>query len=452
MFSNLGAADIDYGLMAMGAGASVLLGIYLFKRYGKKKTTDLSLLKSDPVFDKGKLNTPKRSIQESIRQIGLIERSEFDSFYEPIISRVEFYEQAIGAKQVGEEYFKVIFKALRKRRAVIFEFGQAEQDKSNGAFWTYSLFLALSVRYVARVLDDYDATLHGHKVNANVLSDNLDMAAARFQLKNSSDSRPSKLDPTRVHLIPGFTNIGMISKLSDAGIYPFILGSVSGSYSDRFNPFYQVIEDVEAFVRNEPKQDDTENFRKTIDICLSLIASNMFTKNEITSLVFDGISYLCLDTSFFWELYRGHVVYQEKCLSRPEFLERLHGEYNLRLDREKQYYYSINFAGLDAFGEDQTFTVELVNMIALPYSEFPAYGVPEYKRRITRHVLERTMTIAQDATNDDSDLPHETNGESDEEDSPTNSDQIKKKNPPKRKKKPKSDIEKSGVKQSELWS
>ncbi len=83
-------------------GIVIVAGVFIWNRISvtnKHQAQPLSLDASDS--ETGVHRTP---VQESIRQIALIEKDEFQTFYSPVIQKVEDYERVLG-EELDRHYF-----------------------------------------------------------------------------------------------------------------------------------------------------------------------------------------------------------------------------------------------------------------------------------------------------------------------------------------------------------
>ena len=92
-------------------GIIIVTGVFIWNRMSvanKHQAQPLSLDVSD-----SEIGVHRTPIEERIRQIALIEKDEFQTFYSPVIQKVEDYERVLG-EELDRQYFETIYKALRK--------------------------------------------------------------------------------------------------------------------------------------------------------------------------------------------------------------------------------------------------------------------------------------------------------------------------------------------------
>jgi len=134
--------NINLTWIGIAVGSLIVLGVIVLARFNRHSVSEKEIEVGISV-PKEELKS-ERSIKENIRQIALIEKDEFVQFYEPVIERIQQYEHAMGSDSIPERYFETVYKALRKRRSAIFDYGSSEKDQSNKAIWTFALFSAIS--------------------------------------------------------------------------------------------------------------------------------------------------------------------------------------------------------------------------------------------------------------------------------------------------------------------
>lgn len=376
----------NYTWFGIGAGFFLVLIALVCKK--KATTSDEHTHLEDDTDSGEKASERKTSIQERIRQIALIEKDEFDSFYQPVIECVQKYEQLLTGKTLKQDYFETVYKALRKRRSAIFEYGSSEQDQQKRALWTFALFAAISVRYIANRLSAFDCTLGGSRLNPILLTRD-ELAKCDIGLKIVSPEYPASL--LNIHLIDKVLTLNVIQHLSGAGIYPFLVNSITDFYHERINPFYTIIEQVENHVQNNFSDEDTI-FRQSLRVVLELIERNAFSKNQASSLVFEGMSYLLIDRNFLWELFRTYGVFFSQPFAKKEFESQLIKALGLVdvLSKNNIYIVSVESNELDKSQEKKR--LMLTNMIALPYKSVSYYRYSE-RRRIEKQTLKRDVVI-----------------------------------------------------------
>ena len=256
----------------------MLLAALLWNRFFK---SDIEQMKELIIGDEatGELvRSPQ--IQEKIRQIALIEKDEFDHFYRPLIEMVTRYLTIINAEKTDQQYFELVFKSLRKRRAAIFEYGSSERDQKNKALWTFALFCAVSIRFVVKQCQSRQFKTQGKVINPYLVpTDHLANCDVEIMGANP-EFKPSTI---QVHLVDKLLEASVIDRFDRAGIYPFIINVVSGYYQERINPFYSIIEQVEAHM-NGLMVDDNTVFEQNIKTILKLIEQNTFQKIRNTAL------------------------------------------------------------------------------------------------------------------------------------------------------------------------
>jgi len=326
--------------------------------------------------------------QEKIRQIGLIEKDEFEGFYLPIIGTVNRYLEIVTGQHVEQTYFDIVYKALRKRRSAIFEFGSSERDQKHKALWTFALFCAVSVRYVVTVCQDHEFKKQGEVVNPYLLTLK---ALGDCDVRRVDSNNVFEPGTSQIHLIDKLLDASVISQFEKAGMYPFIVNAVSGFYSERMNPFYGIIEQVEAFQRGTDTSEESL-FMQNLECVLGLIENNTFSINTNHSLAFEGMTYLLVDRNFLWELYRGYAISEGQPLGKKDFEERLCKTLNIAksINKDTVFTFTLDADKLDE--SQEKIQLELRNMVALPYKVVPYYR-PRDKRKIKKHALQRDIVV-----------------------------------------------------------
>ena len=369
--------------LGIAVGGAIVIAVFLCKR-GSISNEAEGLGHSETKGPIGK-QVKAMPIQEKIRQIALIEKDEFDRFYQPLIEKVLQYMTAIGAA-VDQHYFETVYKALRKRRAVIFEHGASERDQKNKALWTIALFSAISIRFIVTQCQANSIRVNGETINPFLVS--LETLATSDVQRHQSESR---FQPgiSRLHLIDKLLEPDLIAQFERAGIYGFVINAVTGYYHERLNPFYSIIEQVEAhMVGVEPSEE--ANFKQTMKMVLTLIERNTFTKNTQHSFVFEGMSSLLIDRNFLWELYRNYVVASTQPFGKKDFEATLNKVYHLgsRLEKNSIFTFPLEEGNLDE--SQEKFALELRNMVALPYKAVPYYRFTD-RKKIKKRVLQRDI-------------------------------------------------------------
>lgn len=328
------------------------------------------------------------SKKESIRQIALIEKDEFKRFYQPICDQVQEYERMLTKQHTQADYFDTVYKALRKRRSAIFEYGSSETDQQKRALWTYALFSAISIRYIVARLNNFEYRLADQKVNPMLLT--VDALASCERREQQAEST-FKANVSNVHLIDKVLSPESIERLNQALIYPFLVNAVTGFYQDRITPFYTIIEQVENHMSNGSYSEEC-NFRESIEFVLGLIQRNIFIKNQPNSLVFEGLTYLLVDRNLLWELSRMYSVSSSDLLGKKAFEKLLIRTFGLVDFTHKNIVYTVQLEdSLLDIGQEKI-TVELINMLALPYKAVPDYRYTS-RRRIQKKTLQRDISI-----------------------------------------------------------
>jgi len=320
--------------------------------------------------------------QEKIRQIGLIEKDEFERFYLPIIEAVNHYFEIVAGQHVDQDYFDIVYKALRKRRSAIFEFGSSERDQKHKALWTFALFCAVSVRYVVTVCQDHEFKKEGEVVNPYLLTLK---ALGDCDVRRVDSNNGFEPGTSQIHLIDKLLDANVIGQFEKAGMYPFIVNAVSGFYSERMNPFYGIIEQVE-------ETSEESQFVQNLECVLRLIENNTFSINTNHSLAFEGLTYLLVDRNFLWELFRGYAISEGQPLGKKDFEERLCNALNIdkSINKDTVFTFTLEADKLDE--SQERLQLELRNMVALPYKAVPYYR-PRDKRKIKKHILQRDIVV-----------------------------------------------------------
>ncbi len=334
----------------------------------------------------GNSNQTANAAIENIRQIGLIQKDEFDAFYQPIIDQVEAYAKALTHQEIGRDYFEIVFKALRKRRSTIFEFGSSEADQSKRAAWTYGLFASLSIRHIAALLNRYTFHAGAKALAPSLLS--LDQINTLEKRPANSATNAHKPNTLNLHLIDKVLPQNMIQTLDESGIYPSVVNAVTGYYFQPLNPFYQIIEDVERYVNTAEPLDETTVFKQTLDVVLDCIARNVFSKNRADSGIFEGQSYLLIDRCLLWEVFRSYSAAENDPLSKSAFEITLCQHLEISGQLTSIIHYTVSVVAPD----NEPVIIELRNMLALPYQKIPLYS-PAKPKRIGREVINRNLLV-----------------------------------------------------------
>lgn len=330
----------------------------------------------------------KPQIQERIRQIALIEKDEFNQFYKPLIEKVMLYLNVLSRACIEGDYFEQVFKALRKRRSTIFEYGSSERDQKNKALWTFALFCAISIRYVIKEYQSCQFKINGNLVNPYLLAfkdlENCEVVI----MDHVSVYRPSTV---QIHLIDKVLSTWVIDRLEKSGIYPFVINAVSGFYHERLNPFYSIIEQVEAHMEGTELKDN-QLFEGNIKIVLKLIEQNTFSKNTEDSFVFEAMSHLLIDRNFLWELYRGYSISESKPLGKKDFEQQLTASFSLgqSMKNNTTFTFTLDKDKLDI--RQERISLELRNMVALAYTAVPYYRFTD-RKKVKRNVLQRDIAV-----------------------------------------------------------
>ena len=121
--------NINPTWIGIAVGCLMVVSVLVLARFNRYSTPEKEM-QTEKKLPKEEFKS-ERSYKENIRQIALIEKDEFEKFYEPVIDRIQQYEHAIGSDSIPERYFETVYKALRKRRSAIFDYGSSEKDQSN---------------------------------------------------------------------------------------------------------------------------------------------------------------------------------------------------------------------------------------------------------------------------------------------------------------------------------
>lgn len=379
--------NINLTWVGIAVGSLMVVGAIVLARFNRHST-----LKQETATGQ---RLPREELQlehsykENIRQIALIEKDEFLQFYEPVIARIQQYEHTISGDSIPDRYFETVYKALRKRRSAIFDYGSSEKDQSNKAIWTFALFSAISIRYlVIRLSINQYQTQQGNAINPMLFARHKLIAGS---ISNTPSDKAYPQEITNIHLIDKVLVAGVIDQLAKAGIYPFVVNAVSGFYHERINPFYSIIEQVESFVAGVVLNQD-EVFKDNLQRVLTMMANNVFTKNQLNSLVFEGQHYLLVDRNFLWELFRTYAVLSAKPLSKIEFEMTLKKLFNLGDSIDKHYRYSIELKNNLMDTSQESVRVELTNMLALVYRVIPYYQCSN-RHRISKKAIHRNIAV-----------------------------------------------------------
>lgn len=379
-------SNLDYTWIGIGTGLILVFAAFVCSKRSKSiDHKDASSSEKDSIQ---KSFVSSTSAQENIRQIALVEKDEFEKFYCPVIENIRRYEQLITGEILSQSYFDTVYKALRKRRSAIFEFGSSEQDQDKRALWTFALFAAISIRFIAYRLSEYEFTLHQQNLDPKLLQFS---SLSQCNVQKTNVNSTYKSDLTNIHLIDKILANNVIGHLNKFGVYSFVVNSVTGFYQERINPFYTIIEDVESHVTGN-RLDEHSLFMRNLRLALTLIQQGSFSKNQSNSLVFEGISYLLVDRNFFWEIFRGYAVYSASPFSKKEFELQLTKALNLKhvWQTNSIYIVSVEMDEVDKSQEKQR--LKLSNMIALPYKAVPFYQHSD-RKRIEKQTLQREIVV-----------------------------------------------------------
>jgi hypothetical protein len=376
----------DYTWLGIGTGALFVLAALVWAKR-VNKTGEAS------PDSRASVDAPltKMSMQEQIRQIALIEKDEFTSFYQPVIDCVLEYEQILSGKEIDSRYFETLYKALRKRRSAIFEYGSSEKDNQKRALWSFALFATLSLRHIVQRLSEYNFQLENRKLNP-LLANTIVLARCHATKTNRLQGYAANL--SNIHLIDKVLGASVIERFNHAGIYSFVVNSVTGFYLERVNPFYSIIEEVESHV-GEFEIDEKSVFQQNLRNVLGMIERNTFSVNQIDSLVFEGISYLLVDRNFLWELFRMYAVSVSQPLGKKEFETQLKSVLNLGEEKDKAVTYTVSVEDTKLDNSIEKIGIKLSNVIALPYKSVPYYQHSD-RRRIEKQVLKRDVVMSDD--------------------------------------------------------
>jgi len=377
-------SDISGTWVGITLGVIIVLVALLWNRFLNKDTQVIEEFQTAEQATEGLVR--ESHIQEKIRQIALIEKDEFDQFYRPLIEMVSLYLTIINRNITDQHYFEMVYKALRKRRSAIFECGSSERDQQNKALWTFALFCAISIRFVVKQYQCHQFKVHDRLINPYLVPARV---LANSEIEKLETLSRLESGTVQIHLIDKLLTADIIARFENAGIYGFIINAVSGFYHERLNPFYSIIEEVEAHMAGI-EASETEVFEQNVKAVLSLIEENTFSKNTRHSFVFEGMSHLLIDRNFLWELFRGYSVYESKPLGKKDFEERLTRILNLGKSLEKNtiFTFTLDDAKLDDSQAD--LILELRNMVALPYKAVPYYRFAD-RKKIKKHVLQRDI-------------------------------------------------------------
>ena len=381
--------EINYTWLGIGTGTLIVLAVIVWAK--RVNNTDSLLEASLDSKMSADVAMTQTSIQEQIRQIALIEKDEFTSFYQPVIDCVQEYEQILSGKEIDSRYFETLYKALRKRRSAIFEYGTSEKDSQKRPLWSFALFATLSLRHIVRRLSEYNFQFENRKLNP-ILSDTRLLARSHATKTNELQSYASSL--SNIHLIDKVLDASVIERFNHAGIYSFVVNSVTGFYQERVNPFYSIIEEVESHV-GEFEIDEKSVFQQNLRNVLGMIERNTFSVNQIDSLVFEGISYLLIDRNFLWELFRMYAVSVSQPLGKKEFETQLKSVLHIGEEKDKTVTYTVSVEDTKLDNSIEKIGIELSNVIALPYKSVPYYQHSD-RRRIEKKVLKRDVVMSDD--------------------------------------------------------
>jgi len=407
----LGESTMWTGL-AVGAGCLALATWTILRRPKSRSVPEIpsasenfkTLHKPAPTSHKTN-GTAKSGAHEPIRQIGLIQQDEYQAFYIPIMDKVSEYARATGKDAPDTNYYDALYKALRKRRSTIFEFGSSEADQRKRAAWTYALFGALSIRYLVSLLNQFtfrdqsDQTVEPALIPLGTLK-GLD----RRPIESATSHYQRNI--LNLHLIDKVLPPAMIRTLSGSGIYPTLVNSVTGHYFQPLNPFYQIIEQVECFLRDGGQFDEQTVFDQTFAKVIDAIEQNVYNKNSLHSTIFEGASYLLVDRSILWELFRAYSVAETAPLGKTAFEIRLCNALGIQDQLESIILYTVLVSATESANTEPV-TIELRHMLALPYQKIPLYR-PTRELRIGRKVMNRNLHVGDRAIASSEDPKHAT--------------------------------------------
>ena len=379
---------MDSALNWVGVGAGALVVLFALV-WGKRTRKYDAQVHAQPEIEPTEASLlTKTPIQESIRQIALIEKDEFESFYQPVIDRVQEYEQILTGERIDNAYFETVYKALRKRRSAIFEYGSSEKDQQKKALWTFALFSTISVRYIVNRLHGFNFLLNGEELNP-MLVDTSNLA--KFNLTERENENNYQVDLSNLHLIEKVIDSSAIQRFNQAGIYPFVINAITGFYQERVNPFYTIIEQVESHISNI-SLDESVVFQQNLKLVLQLIERNTFTKNKPMSLIFEGMYYLLIDRNFLWELFRMYTVSVTQPMGKKEFEVALIKALDLVDFTNGVTVYIVDVDNHQLDDSQEKARLKLLNMLALPYKKVSYYRYTD-RRRIEKKTLQRDIVI-----------------------------------------------------------
>ncbi len=136
-----------------------IMGLWGYFYWREQKQKAAHRTKTNPA-----IQTPKSSLHstensyEPIRQTALVQADEFEHFYTPILKQINWYERLVGLPRSESKILSITIKALRLRKAAIFEVDSPESDRTNAPVWTLGLFLAINCRYAVRLLNSCEFT------------------------------------------------------------------------------------------------------------------------------------------------------------------------------------------------------------------------------------------------------------------------------------------------------
>jgi len=208
--------------------------------------------------------------------------------------------------------------------------------------------------------------------------------------KKTRDQIPSTHVPNtlNIHLIDKILPANMIQTLANNGIYPALVNAVTGHYFQPLNPFYRILEDTERYVNGASAVAEHTVFQQTLDTVLDCIARNVFSKNQAESAIFEGQSYLLIDRCTLWELFRSYSVTESVVLGKTAFEITLSQQLGITSQLSSIINYTVHVVASD----NAPVTIELRNMIALPYQKIPLYK-PTKPKRIGREVVTRDVLV-----------------------------------------------------------
>ena len=337
------------------------------------------------------LSQPLRAEYEPIRQMALVQVDEFETFYLPIIEKIKTYEKLTNLPPRDSNFFDLLFKSLRLKRAAIFETDSPETNKVNAPYWTLGLFLAILCRYAVRLLNSTQFR-DENKRPVNPILERIE-ALSGLEIKPHGQIADYAPNTINIHILEKIIPLPVIKMLDENQVYPYVINAITGYYIQRSFPFYRIIETVEEHVYSPDINTANTTFDRTIDHVAALIENNTVIKNTIDSLIFESNRCLYIDRHLLWEMFKTYHVFEQGTMTKMAFEQRLIER--LSLQKTSTQFTTARVYGYEAQGsieQDSVSYIEVNNTIALPYAKLANY-LPTKRLRIEQLRLHREVGV-----------------------------------------------------------